>query len=315
MSDLILHEYPESMFAEKIRAIMRYKGINYRRVTIPIIMPKPMLLALTGGYRRTPVLQIGADIYCDSALIARLLDDIHPEPPIFPRHIAATATALAHWTDTFFFQATVRVAFQPRGRAGITWLSDPEQAKAFAQDRAELSRNSNQLGLSFETAHPHFLQHLGHLEKQLGSLPATPFLLGNEPTIADFSTYHCLWLVHNNELIRDTLDPFHEVCAWYDRMKDIGNDIEVADISGEEAIEIAKTSEPAAPGPIESSLLHGIDPSSDVNIMPIDYGRQPTRGRLVTASTEELALIRTDHDAGEVIVHFPRLGYQINQAK
>ena len=29
-------------------------------------MPKPNLTALTGGYRKTPVLQIGADIYCNS---------------------------------------------------------------------------------------------------------------------------------------------------------------------------------------------------------------------------------------------------------
>ena len=32
-------------------------------------MPKPDLMPLTGGYRKTPVLQIGADIYCDTQLI------------------------------------------------------------------------------------------------------------------------------------------------------------------------------------------------------------------------------------------------------
>jgi glutathione S-transferase len=47
-------------------------------VEIPVIMPKPDLTALTGGYRKTPVLQIGADIYCDSQLIMRELEAAAP---------------------------------------------------------------------------------------------------------------------------------------------------------------------------------------------------------------------------------------------
>src|SRR5689334_19212590 len=35
--------------------------------------PRPELMPMTGGYRRTPVLQIGADIYCDTQLILRVL--------------------------------------------------------------------------------------------------------------------------------------------------------------------------------------------------------------------------------------------------
>jgi Glutathione S-transferase, N-terminal domain len=57
-------------------------------VEIPVIMPKPDLTALTGGYRKTPVLQIGADIYCDSQLIMRELERLHPSPSFYP---AATA--------------------------------------------------------------------------------------------------------------------------------------------------------------------------------------------------------------------------------
>jgi glutathione S-transferase len=63
MSGLILHHYPTSPFAEKVRLIMGYKKLSWQGVTIPMVMPKPDLMPLTGGYRRTPVLQIGADIY------------------------------------------------------------------------------------------------------------------------------------------------------------------------------------------------------------------------------------------------------------
>ena len=84
MSQLILHHYPTSPFAEKIRLIFGYKKLAWHSVIIPRIMPKPDLTALTGGYRRTPVMQIGADIYCDTALIADLLEKIAPAPSLYP---------------------------------------------------------------------------------------------------------------------------------------------------------------------------------------------------------------------------------------
>ena len=71
MTDIILHHYETSPYSEKVRLGLGLKGLAWASVEIPIIMPKPDLTALTGGYRKTPVLQIGADIYCDSQLIMR----------------------------------------------------------------------------------------------------------------------------------------------------------------------------------------------------------------------------------------------------
>ncbi len=84
MSEIILHHYPESPFAEKIRAILGFKRFSYRSVLVPMMLPKPDVIALTGGYRRTPILQIGSDIYCDIALIADVLECVQPEPTFYP---------------------------------------------------------------------------------------------------------------------------------------------------------------------------------------------------------------------------------------
>src|SRR6202050_5812662 len=80
----LLHHYAMSPFAEKIRTLLGFKRIAWTSVLIPSIMPKPALTALTGGYRKTPVLQLGADIYCDTALISRVLEELAPEPSIYP---------------------------------------------------------------------------------------------------------------------------------------------------------------------------------------------------------------------------------------
>ena len=84
MTDIILHHYETSPYSEKVRLGLGLKGLAWASVEIPIIMPKPDLTALTGGYRKTPVLQIGADIYCDSQLIMRELERRYPSPSFYP---------------------------------------------------------------------------------------------------------------------------------------------------------------------------------------------------------------------------------------
>src|SRR4029453_12489057 len=96
---LILHQYATSPFSEKIRKILAHKRVPWFAVEQPSIMPKPDLLPLTGGYRRIPVLQIGADVYCDSQLIARVLETRHPAPTIFPSGSEGLCFAIHFWAD------------------------------------------------------------------------------------------------------------------------------------------------------------------------------------------------------------------------
>lgn len=312
MSDLILHHYPESPFSEKIRLLLGYKGQAYKGVHIPIIMPKPDLMPLTGGYRKTPVLQIGADIYCDTALIARLIDRLYPDPTIYPDAIEASGGAMAHWTDTFFFKVCVAVAFQPKALANSPLFTDDKAAEAFARDREELTRGSSELRMEFETAHPHFLAHLKRLDNQLSD--GRKFLFGDAPTIADFSTYHCCWFIYNNEAIRDIFDPFKIVLTWLNRMAAFDEAGEI-EISGKDALEIARQSEPEKEAKIAAMNIDGLAAGDMVEVMPIDYGFNPVRGELMIASLEELVVLRQDDQAGQVAVHFPRFGFQIKKVK
>lgn len=312
MFEPILHHYPESPFSEKIRLLLGYKGQAYKGVHIPVIMPKPDLMPLTGGYRKTPVLQIGADIYCDTAIIARLIDRRFPDNSIFPLELEAAAGAMAHWADTFFFKVCVAVAFQPRALANNPVFQDEKSAQAFARDRAELTAGSSELQMPFETAHPYFLAHLKRLDNQLSD--GRKFLFGDVPTIADFSTYHCCWFIHGNEAIRDIFDPFKILLAWRQRMAEFGSAPET-EISGGEALDIARQSEPEGATRIAAMGVDGLRAGDEVEIMPIDYGFDPVRGELQIASLEELALRREDEHVGSVAVHFPRLGFQINKVQ
>ena len=131
MADVFLHHFDLSPFAEKARLMLGFKRLAWCSVQIPIIMPKPDFTVLTGGYRKTPVLQIGADIYCDSQLIMRELERRHPSPSFYPAGRGA-ADALAWWAE--------KTTFSPA--AGILFAKRPDTLpEGFLEDRAELSPN------------------------------------------------------------------------------------------------------------------------------------------------------------------------------
>ena len=99
MQGLILHHFDASPYAEKVRLLFGIKGLSWDSVQIPMVSPKPDLTALTGGYRKTPVLQAGADVYCDTSCIARELERRHPQPSLWPDGSAGRPFALAGWGD------------------------------------------------------------------------------------------------------------------------------------------------------------------------------------------------------------------------
>ncbi len=309
MTNLILHQYAASPFSEKVRCLLGYKKQNYRMVEIPVIMPKPDLMALTGGYRKTPVLQIGADIYCDTSIICRVIDRLFPENSIYPATEEASIAAASYWTDTFLFKASVAVAFQPKAVANSELFSDQETAAAFMVDRAALSKGSTELSMDLSIAQSHWSMHMRRLDRQLSSVS---FIGGDTPSILDFSSYHCCWFVYKNEVLRSDLESFPALVEWMTRMEGFGQGNSEM-MTGEDAVKIARDNVVSG-DPIMTNMLDE-EPSLGevVEVMPIDYGFQPTRGELMVSSVDEFVVKRVDERAGEVAVHFPRLGFQVNR--
>src|SRR5215831_20978654 len=166
MADFILHHYPTSPFSEKIRLIFGAKKLAWKSVDIPRIMPKPDVIALTGGYRKPPVLQVGADIYCDTALIARVIDDSAPTPSLYPAKLGASALALSQWVDSYLFQVSVRHVFQPANLAHMFGGTQGE-LEAFTKDRQAMRHNATTRRLSELEALAAMQTFLTDFDKQL----------------------------------------------------------------------------------------------------------------------------------------------------
>jgi glutathione S-transferase len=309
MSEIILHHYPESPFAEKIRAILGFKRLSYQSVLIPMMLPKPDVIALTGGYRRTPILQIGSDIYCDTALIAEVLERIQPEPTLYPQAHVASASILAAWADQYWFAAGVGFAMQPEGFISMFERYPPEYRAAFVEDRKAFRKGAPRMALHAATAM--LSRHLGQLERQFSD--GRLFLLGSVATIADFSFFHPLWFIERATAVAGLLSAYPFVVQWMHRIAAIGHGTPMP-LSSTEAIEIARVGVPA---PLRTEAVQAPGPcpvGTRVTVAPTDYGVDPVVGELVAEYTNEWTIKRTDPRAGTVCVHFPRTGYQIESA-
>jgi glutathione S-transferase len=310
VADLVLHHYSTSPFSEKIRLILGYKQLAWASVSIPQIMPKPDVLALTGGYRKTPFLQIGADIYCDTALICDVLEHHAPTPSLFPVGQQGLARTVAQWADSTLFWAAMAYNLSPKGAAALFANAPPEAAQAFAADRGAMSAGMTRLRPGDATA-----AYKSYLRRLANMLEGQPFLLGAAPTVADFSAYQPLWFSRvRNAAMAGILDATPGVLAWMDRMAAIGHGTSEK-MSSEEAIARAAASTPAALGDEVFQDEHGIALGSAVTITAETFGPEPTSGTLLAATRTRYTLARTDERAGLVHVHFPRIGFVLKKAE
>ncbi|MES2184262.1 MAG: glutathione S-transferase family protein [Pseudomonadota bacterium] len=305
MPDLILHHYATSPFSEKVRLVLGAKQLPWRGVSIPRIAPKPELLPLTGGYRRTPVLQVGADIYCDTALICDVLEHLQPAPTLYPEPEKGMARVLAQWADSTLFWAAMAFNLQPKGAQYMFARATPEEALAFARDRKAMS-GTGMTRLRPEDAAAAYKSYLRRLSDMLDD---RPFLLGEAACIADFAAYHPLWFTRTRvPVVADILQLTPAVVDWMDRMAAIGHG-EMVKIDADVAIDVAAGSQPL---PLSSEVFqddHGIKLGTRVTVTAESFGTEPTEGELVAATRMHLTLRREDARAGAVHVHFPRIGY------
>lgn len=304
--EIIFHHYPTSPFSEKIRLIFGIKKLSWRSVEIPNMMPKPDLLPLTGGYRKTPVMQIGADIFCDTQVIARALERRFPEPSILP-HGKGLPYGLGFWADRLFFMPTVAIIF---GEIGDMV---PE---AFKKDRAAMSGgtfSTEALKAAAPFARDQFRAHLSFIAEQLADGRA--FLQGAEPTLADVHAMMNVWFLKSAlaPVAKTFLEEFPKLSAWYTRLRDIGHGTVTA-LDAREALEIAKRASPEAKVSTDPHDPNGRKAGDKVTVSADDYGRDPIAGEIVFSNAHEIAIRRIDPQVGDVVVHFPRAGFNVASA-
>lgn len=88
----LLWQYNFSNYNEKARWALDFKGIPHRRRSLMPGEPRAMIFAERGTL---PVMDLGGDRYGDSTEIIAVLEQLHPEPALYPEDPADRAAALA----------------------------------------------------------------------------------------------------------------------------------------------------------------------------------------------------------------------------
>lgn len=300
--DLILHHYAMSPFGRKVRSMLGYAGLSWQSAITREMPPRPVLAQLAGGYRRIPVAQIGADVFCDSRTIAAEIAALANKPELALENLDPEARAWASRADGELFFPCVLAAATPAMRRKARQSMSLLDMGRFVLDRIGMSRGAAVKIAGFREARPLVLAHLARVEERLEQ----DFLFGATPNHADFSTWHGLWFIR--DLGESPLvDDFPRTLEWMDRMAAFGEGVR-SETAPQEALDAAADAEPR---PMASVAQMDPRRGRRVAIAPSDYGQIPTTGILVGATEHRWILARDTNRLGTVHVHFPREGYSL----
>jgi glutathione S-transferase len=309
MSELILHHYAFSTFSEKIRAALGLKGLSWRSVDIPGVPPRPLLSPLTGGYRRVPVLQIGADVYCDTNIILPTLERLFPSPSLYPAGCMGVARGLSYAWDRAMWIPSIGVLTHFIGEH-----IPPEFIKDRLEDYLYIDIGKAAMAPDLPLYRQRVTAQYAWLKMALADGRA--FVFGDAPSALDLTCYQTIFLLRKN--CPGEVDAFVGIDgplpAWYERVAALGHGTP-SEMSAEEAFAVARDAQPVPVTHLRADGdPGGLPAGANVTVTPDDTARVPVAGTLVAASDSEIVIHRRDPQAGDLHIHFPRLGFDVRPA-
>ena len=305
MSEFILHHYWPSPFAHKIRLAFGLAEVEWNSVEIPRIPPKPNLIPLTAGYRRTPVLQIGADVYCDTQNIVCAIGNKGYGKKLFPENCMTKALVFSSWIDETVFELAARI---------VITNSIITAPKEFIQDRGDLYFGKSWSKEKLYTDLPSvILQFESKLKLIDDILKDSKNIISNELSYADISVGYLLWFIRgrwkNGINILSKYKNLLRLEADINRLNDKHGYKNMTDI---EALKLAYETNPMSPIGINSNISTDLKVGHNVKIKPAVESSDPTvSGNLRYLDSSTVAINHHSDETGNIAIHFPVSGYEI----
>jgi glutathione S-transferase len=301
---LILHHYDISPFSQKAQKMMGLKGLDWLSVEMPLIAPKPDVEALTGGYRGTPILQVGADVFIDNWMIARALDSRAPAAPLNPRG-PLEAAALYAWCERLFIPL-LHSAFATYKNQ---WEPD------FLADRKQVfpDVDFDSLHIADPDRRSQVNAFLGEAAAQLGR--GASFLGGETPDGGDVHVWGMIWMIYSAlpDLV-PLVERYEEIMDWHERMERLGRGGRT-DVTFDAAWDALRAGhfQPLPDTPMTEPLRDWLGARVEVSAGSADRGM--ATGRLIAVDQHQVVIATTPLGGAEAHVWFPRFGYHLNRQR
>ncbi|HSN71657.1 MAG TPA: hypothetical protein VLT59_09100, partial [Steroidobacteraceae bacterium] len=233
--------------------------------------------------------------------IARELERRFPSPSLFPGGNTGLTYAMVKWSDAFF-RTTLHISIA---------LTAEHWPAEFRKDREYLfpDVDFDEVTRNVTHAETQFRAHAGLIDQQLADGRA--FLAGDAAGLLDVHAHPFVWVARNYfpELAVDLLRGFEHIEPWEQRVAALGEGQRNV-IDAAEAFTVARNAKPEASAGVEPDP-RGLAAGDEVEVAPDDTRRGAARGALVALDWNEVAIARSHERCGEVVVHFPRLGYRV----
>lgn len=300
---MILHHYTISPYSEKIRLMLDYAEIDWQSSIVPPMPPRPTLDPFLGGYRRIPVAQIGADLFCDTRLIATEIATLSAKPELSFETAPKEASDFATATNDNVFMPIVQGAVPSKVLKQLITQYWPWQIVGLLKDRAQVGKTSKLAPMRSAERKTRVEDFKHQLENSLND---NQFIFGDTPTIADFAAYHLVWfakVTRPGEFLTNSPN----AQQWRQRMSDFRRG-QSTKINKQRLFAQTKNSDPREPS---QQQLADKDSGKQVIIRPSDYADDSTSGVLIGADNERWIIAKETPEFGAVHVHFPKHGYEL----
>ena len=192
---LELYQFELSQYSEKVRLILDYKGLAYRKIEVTPGVGQMELFRLT-GQGQVPVLKDGNKFIVDSTEIAKYLDYQYPARPLIPPDSKARGLCLMmeEWADESIGIKGRKALFSAISqdqnfRKSLLPTDTPDVLKTLVQGvpNEVLKFLGSGVGYTPDVVSSAIADLKQDLEALTLLLADSPYLVGDEPTLADFA--------------------------------------------------------------------------------------------------------------------------------
>jgi glutathione S-transferase len=192
---LELYQWELSQYSEKVRLILDFKGLDYRKIEITPGIGQVELFRLT-GQKQVPVLKAGNKYIADSTEIAKYLDLEYPERPLIPKDPKQKGLCLLieEWADESIGIKGRKALFSAISqdqnfRKSLLPTSTPDVLKTLVGGVPTdlLTVLGFGVGYSPDVIKSAIADLKQDLEALTLLLADSPYLTGDEPTLADLA--------------------------------------------------------------------------------------------------------------------------------
>jgi len=192
---LELYQFELSQYSEKVRLILDYKGLEYRKIEVTPGIGQVELFQKT-GQRQVPVLKDGSRYISDSTDIIKYIDAQNPEPALMPQDpkLRGLCLMMEEWADESIGTKSRKALFSAVSkdqnfRKSLLPNSTPDVLKTLVEGVPGdvLKVLGVGVGYSPDVVELAMKDLQQDLEALTLILEGSPYLLGDEPCLADFA--------------------------------------------------------------------------------------------------------------------------------